>query len=259
MPVIDKNTNIHFTQTPEQLTNLLKKVRDLTTIDQRIVMRIEENSVLLFSFIGESFKNIHAFKNYIFPTEDVMTIKKGDLSEPIFFISRDGKKLYRILENYLSYKETIDCKISSNDENYVNYISFDNKKLCEKIIGSDPIAIGSQISIDDINFLMNIDNSTFNFRLNKSDFLQIKKRGIIENEPKSVLYINVNNKMLTIGETKWHLNVTEIESEDIIMSFPKAYFNTMNPSDFIEIYIFEEFILCKYDDYNLMILLETTI
>ena len=249
-----------FTQTTDQLSNLLKKIKDLTTIDPRIVMKIDTSKVLLFSFVGETFKNIHAFKNYIFNTDDVMTLKKGDVEEPVVLIIRDGKKLYRKLDNFLEYKDIITCKISVNDENYVNYISFDNKKLDDKIIGSDPIAIGKDISEEDINYLMNIDNSTFNFTLDRTDFLRIKKRGLIDNEPKSVLYINVVNKILTIGET-WHLNVAEnVESEDVTMAFPKAYFNTINPTENIQIYVFgEEFILCKYDDYNLMIILETTI
>lgn len=256
----DRNTNITFTLSVDQLSNFLKKIKDLTSIDQRVIMKIDATNVLLFSFVGETFKNIHAFKSYIFSFEEVFTIKKGELEEPLFFIARDGKKLYRILENFLIYKEEIKCKISANYENYVNYINFDTKKMSEKVIGSDPIVIGSQISIDDINFIMNIDNSKFNFRLDKVDFLQIKKRGLIENELKSVLYINVVNKALTIGEIKWHLNILdEVESEDIMLSFPKAYFNTINPSEYIQIYVFEDFILAKYDDYNLMIILETRI
>jgi len=259
MPLVEKNLNVTFTSTPDQLSNLLKKIKDLTTIDPRIVIKIDASTVLLFSFVGNSFKDIHAFKNYVFSIEEVLTIKKGEIDEPIMFIARDGKRLYRILENFLNYKEEIEGKISVNDENCINYISFDTKKMSEKVIGSDPISIGSQISIDDINFLMNIDNSIFNFKLDKTDFLQIKKRGLIENEPKSVLYINVNNKMLTIGETKWHVNIAEVTSDDIILSFPKAYFNTINPTEHIDIYVFINFILCKYDDYNLMIILETSI
>lgn len=263
MPVIDKNKSISFTQSPEQLSNLLKKVKDLTSIDPRIVIRIEPESVLIFSFVGQSFKDIHAFKNYIFPIEEVMTLKKAEIEEPIFFIAKDGKRFFRSVESFLNYPQDIRCKMSINDENYVNYIGFDNTKdnkgLDAKVIGSDPIAIGSQIGVDDINYLMDISKSNFNFRLSKADFAQIKKQSLIENEPKSVLYINIQDKLLSIGETKWHYNITEIDQEDIMLSFPKAYFNTINPSEFIDVYVFDEFILCKYDDYNLMIILETTI
>jgi hypothetical protein len=267
MAVIERNQNISFISSVAQLSSLLKKIKDLTTINPRIIMRIEQSNILLFSFVGDSFKNIHAFKNYVFPIEEIMTIKKGEIDEPLFFIARDGKKFYKILENLLDYKDDIKCKISINEENYVNYISFDNTNkdhigLDIKIIGSDPVAIGSQISIDDINYLMDTEKSLFNFRINNMDFYKIKKMGTIDNEAKSVLYINITDKILSVGEmdrVKWKLNITPVESEDMIISFPKAYFNTINPSDFIDVYVFEEFILCKYDDFNLMILLETTI
>ena len=77
MPVVERNQNITYTSTVEQLSSFLKKVKDLTTIDQRVIMRIEKTQVLLFSFVGDSFKNIHAFKSYIFPIEEIMNIKKG--------------------------------------------------------------------------------------------------------------------------------------------------------------------------------------
>jgi hypothetical protein len=241
-----------------QLTELLKKIKDLTTIDNRIVMSVDSNNVLLFSFVGETFKNIHAFKNYIYETEKIFDFKEK-ITENIFFIVKDGKKLYRKLENLLDYDKEISGKISFNDENFVNFLNFDNGKLPIKIIGSDPISIGKDISIDDINTLMDIKNSLFSFDLTKLDFQKIKKMGTIENEINSVLYINIENKKLTIGETLWQLNVSEVESENCTMAFPKKYFNTINSSDSIMIYVFESFLLCKYDDYNLMILMETTI
>jgi len=263
MPPVDKNQTLTFTSSVEQLSNFVKKIKDLTTIDTRIVMRIEPTNILIFSFVGDSFKNIHAFKNYIFPVKDVMDIKKGEIKDPIFFVSRDGKKLCRTIENLFGYNQDIKCKISINEDNYINLMTFENDKLTIKILGNDVISIGSQISIDDIGVLYNIDNSIFHFRISKQDFTQIKRMGVINNEEKkkSPLYINVNNKVLSIGEgeTKWHLNVAVVESDDIILSFPKAYFNTISPSDYIDVYVFEEFILCKYDDFNLMVLLETTI
>lgn len=254
----DKTNTFSFKMTVEQLTELLKKIKDLTTIDNRIIMSVDSNNILLFSFVGETFKNIHAFKNYIYETEKIFTIK-DEIKESIFLIVKDGKKFYKKLENLVDYDKEIKGKISFNEDNFVNFISFDNDKLPIKIIGSDPIAIGKDISIDDINQLMDTDNSLFNFDLTKIDFQKIKKMGLIENEPNSVLYINIENKKLTIGETLWQINVCEVDSENSTMAFPKKYFNTINSTDSILIYVFESFLLCKYDDYNLMILMETTI
>jgi len=259
MPVTEKNTSYSFTMTTDQLATFLKKVKDLVAIDSRIILRIDNQSILMFSFVGESFKNIHAFKNYIFDREEIMGVKK-EITDPIIFISKDGKKLYRTLNNLIDYEEEIKGKISINDEDYVNYFSFNNDRMDIKIIGSDPISIGKEIGIDDVNYLMNTENSLFNFELGAQDFAKIKKMGLIENEPNSVLYLNIDNKKLSIGETKWHLNICEIEDiDDTMMIFPKKYFNTINPLEVIKIYVFETFILCKYDDYNLMILMETSI
>jgi hypothetical protein len=254
----DKNSTFSFKMSVEQLTEFLKKIKDLTTIDNRIIMSVDSNNVLLFSFVGETFKNIHAFKNYIYETEKIFTLKE-EIKENIFLIVKDGKKFYKKLENLIDYDKEIKGKISVNDENFVNLITFDNDKLPIKIIGSDPIAIGKDISIDDINLLMDTDNSLFNFNLPKLDFQKIKKMGMIENEPNSVLYINIDNNKLTIGETLWQINICDVESENNTMAFPKKYFNTINPTDSILIYVFENFLLCKYDDYNLMILMETSI
>lgn len=257
-PVKDKNDSYSFTMTPKQLSDLLTKIKDLVAIDPRIILKIDNSNILMFSFVGDSFKNIHAFKNYIFDKNEVMTFKT-EISEPLVFIAKDGKRLYRILSNLVDYEDDIKAKISINDENYVNYIHFSNKKFDDKIIGSDPIAIGKDISIEDVNYLMDIDNSLFNFEVGVQDFSRIKKRSLIENEPNSVLYIHINNKKLSIGETKWHLNICEIDKEDVMLTFPKKYFNTISSSESIKVYVFESFILCKYDDYNLMILMETTI
>jgi len=258
----DKNKNISFTCSKEQLFIFLKKIKDLTNIDKRIIIRMENDNVLIFSFVGDSFKNVHAFKNYVFPIETIFNIKKGAIDSPIFLIVKDGKRFYKTVENLLDYQDDIKCKISVNDENYVNFISFNNSKLDIKIIGSDPITIGAQISIEDVEFLMDIERSIFNFKINKLDFSKIKKMSLIdriENDNKSPIYININDKILSIGETKWRLYISDIEYRDITISFPKVYFNTMDPSDVIDVYVFEEFILCKFDDYNLMILLETSV
>lgn len=252
-----KNDKFSFNMTCDQLTNLLRKIKELVAIDPRIIMKIDNSSILIFSFVGESFKNIHAFKNYVFNKEEIMNISTN-IQEPFVFITKDGKKMYRILENLIDYKDNIKGEIIINDQNYVNLITFNNENLNINLIGTDSIVIGKEINIEDVNYLMNVDNSLFNFEVSEFQFSKIKKTGLVYNELNSVLYININDKKLSIGETKWKLNICDIEYEDVTLAFPKKYFNTINPSD-IKIYVFESFILCKYSEYNLMILMETTI
>ena len=250
------STNIHFKLTSVQLQDLLVKIKDLVKIDSRLVMKINNENILLFSFVGDSFKNIHAFKNYIFSTPTIMTIKE-ELTDSLVFIIKDGKKFYRVMENFLDYNVDISGKISYDEDNYVNFISFDNKKIDTKIIGGDPITIGKEINIEDIDYLMNIENSLFAFPIDNMDFEKIRKLSLTFKQPKDVVYVNIKDKEVLIGESLWHLKLCDIELENVTISFPKEYFISMNPKDAILCYVFEGFILFKYDDYNLMIVLET--
>jgi len=251
-----KSDNIHFKMSPLQLRDILIKVKDLVKIDNRLVIKINNQNILIFSFVGESFKNIHAFKNYIFNTQDIMIVK-DEILDSLIFVVKDGKKFYRILENFINYDIDINGKIYYDEDNYVNFITFDNKKLNTKIIGGDPITISKDINIEDINYLMNIENSIFNFRIENVDFEKIRRMSIIDKIKKDVIYINIKDNKVLIGETKWHINLGDIEFNNMTISFPKDYFISMNPKDFILSYVFEGFILFKYDDYNLMIILET--
>jgi len=255
-----QDNSLHIKLTSDNLSIFLSKVKDLVKIDPRLVLKIDKDNILMFSFVGDTFKNIHAFKNYIFKTDELFDIKEKDESNDysLIFIIKDGKRFNRTLENFIDYGENINCKIVYNEESYVNFMTFDNKKLNIKIIGGDPISIGKEISIDDINYLMDTDNSFFNFNISKNDFEKIKKMSMIDKQLKDVLNIHVKDKKVYVAETKWHLNVFDkIEYENVTITFPKDYFISMNPSSDIQTFVFEGFVLFKYDDYNLMVVLET--
>lgn len=257
MPIQDRNKHYSFIINCDQLGELLKKIKDLVSIDNRVVMKIDNKNVFLLSLVGETFKDIHAFKSYIFNKDNIMTLPLK-IEEPIILVVKDGKKFYRILENLLDYDLDIHGDISVNEDGFIDIINFDNSQLPIKIFGND-LPISKDINADDINTLLDVEKSSFNFTITPNQFAKIKKISMIENELNSVLYININNKKLSIGETKWKLVIDDIDNEDIIYAFPKKYFNTIHTQNDIKIYVFENFLLCKYDDYNLMIVMEITI
>lgn len=249
-------SNIHFKITTTQLQDLLVKIKDLVKIDSRLVIKINNENVLLFSFVGDSFKNIHAFKNYIFSTSDLMSIKE-EILDSLILIVKDGKRFYKVMENFLDYNVDIKGKISYDEDNYVNVISFDNDKINTKIIGGDPITIGKEISIEDIDYLMNIENSLFAFTIDNMDFDKIKKLSLTYKKLKDVIYVHIKDREVLIGESLWSVKLCDMNLENSTISFPKDYFISMNPKNSILCYVFETFILFKYDDYNLMVVLET--
>ena len=69
----------------------------------------------------------------------------------------------------------------------------------------------------------------------------------------------IENKILYFGENRWRINICEIDQPDYTYTFPKRYFNTISTISDIGIDVFGTYILTKYDDYNLMIVLETSV
>lgn len=258
--MITKQDAINFKFDKQNLGVFLTKIKDLVKIDTRLVLKMDDKNMLIFSFVGETFKNIHAFKNYLFDINEIIDIKKGSISDDkkLIFIIKDGKRFNRTLENFIDFDNDINCKAFFDEDGYISNITFNNNKLNIKIIGGDPITIGKDINVEDINYLMDVDKSLFNFVIQKNDFEKIRKMSLIDKQLKDVLNLYIKDKKIYIGETKWHLNIMDnVDKDNTTLTFPKDYFISMNPTNDIMGYVFDGFLLFKYDDYNLMIVLET--
>ena len=98
------------------------------------------------------------------------------------------------------------------------------------------------------------------FILKKDDFDYIKSKLAIY-KVSEVLYLNIKDKQVVIGENRWEHTICDIESEDNTISFPKKYFKCIDYGSATEmtIYIFDRFIMIKGDDSNLMISIELTV
>ena len=60
-----KTENIKFDISQSHLKKLLDKIKDLAKIHEKkiVVFKFEKDCLILFSFVGSTFKNIYAFKN----------------------------------------------------------------------------------------------------------------------------------------------------------------------------------------------------
>lgn len=252
-----KNDTIKFEIVQSHLKTLLDKIKDLTRIDKRLVFKFEQDNLILLSFVGDSFKNIYAFKSYVFKNEEIIDII-SDIDNPIVFISKDGKKLWHYINNFSDY-DLIKCELMYNEEFFANYLKLNSEKLEVRIISGDPITVGKEINLDDINTLMNVDNSLFRFKLTSQEFEKIRKMTTIDVKENDIIQIIIESNILYIGENKWKIKICEIEHENETFTFPKRYFNTINTSTHVDVFVFDTFILNKFDDYNLLIVLETSI
>lgn len=256
------NWSITTELTNTQLNILLDKIKELYRInsgkDDDVTCIINNDNILLYSYVGSDINDIKVFKNFILNTDDIL-IFKSELKEPFTFIISNSKKFVRSLSNFTEYTENIKINFQINDTNYVNAIGVYNDKLKARVTGGDPITLKNNITIDIIEQLTNVEKSKFHFNVDPYDFQRIKKMSLIDSN-NDVMYINVQDGIVSIGENKWELNVDKIEIENYnTLTFPKRYFGAISTTDVISVYIFESHILLKSSDSNLLIVLEFTV
>jgi hypothetical protein len=257
-----KSENIKFEISQSNLKKLLDKIKDLAKIHEKkiVVMKFEKDSLILFSFVGKTFKNIYAFKNYIFKYDEIFSFIT-DIPEPVSYIAKNGIKLYHTINQFLEY-DSVSCEISVSNTapGFADSWRIHHEDIFDTtLIAGDNLIVGKDINMDDINRLMDTSTALFNFNLSNANYEKIKKMSTIDVKENDILTITVEKNKLYMGE-KWRLKISDnIEQPDYTYTFPKRYFNTISTTTDIEIFVFEQYILTKYDDYNLMIVLETSV
>jgi len=246
-----------FSMTLNQLSFFLDKVHDLLSIDDEILLKINNDNILLYSIVGEKM-NVNAFKSFIFKTNEIFTFD-DELTKEIRFIITNGPKFETSLANYKDYNETIKCEFFMNDDTYADNFKLKNSKLRLGINGGDIRAMNTTIDIEKINKTLNKDNIDFKFSLEKASYAQIKKLSTVDKD-NDILTLNINDNKLTIGEGGWDLQICEVEHDDLSITFPKKYFKSINfTENEIPIYVFDTFILVDNLNTNLLIALEMTV
>ena len=83
----------------------------------------------------------------------------------------------------------------------------------------------------------------------------------IETQENDILYLNILNNTLSIGETGWDLKICSIEHEDMSITFPKRFFNSINftSEPQITIYVFDTFLFVDNQNTSLLIALELSV
>ena len=246
-----------FSMTLNQLNFFLDKVKDLLAIDDEILLKINNENILLYTIVGEKM-NVNAFKSFIFKTNEIFSFD-DELPNEIRFIITNGGKFESTLKNYSDYNEDIKCEFFMNDNTYADNFKLKNSKLKLSINGGDVRGMNTTIDIEKINKTLNKDNIDFKFILDKNSYAKIKKISTIDNE-NDILTLNIIKNEITIGENSWDLKIDHIEHDDLSISFPKKYFKSITfTEDQINVYVFDTFLLIDNKNTNLLIALELTV
>jgi len=252
--------NLIFTIPIENVKDLTSKIDDLTKIDEKVILNIDNENSLFYSLAGG--KNINAFKSHILKTNEYFD-DNINLNENLKFIFTKAKKFFKILSHFKDFDEDVKAKIIYNDEFIGERFLFKNSKLKLEVSGALPHTVEQSASLDQIKNNMNTDKANFSFTLSKKNFEKIKKLSGVDIDNKYYDLI-VKNNVVLMGETSstspWTLEIDEIESPNDKLSFPKQYFNTIKiDENDIEIYCFNHYILIMTDNTNLMITTELSV
>jgi hypothetical protein len=244
---------IKFTVISDKFEDFINKLSDLTTIDDTIKLKIDNDNILMYSMLGGNV--MLAFKNYLIDKSDYL--KSDELEFTYDVIIANSKKFVKNLGFIKSSdKITIElnCKESPEDETIMNTRSI-------QVVGGKLKVnwlAGERYEMKDINKTvlsqrLDTKNRKWSFKLENQDFLDVKKLSSINSD--KIINISVQSGKVVLSETSaWELEIGEIEDRNANLIFNKRFLNCINDIlNSIEFSMFETFILIKDENSNLML------
>jgi hypothetical protein len=237
----------------DKLSVLLDKITDLTKIKDILRIKIDPVDIVIYSAVGESI--LLAFKNHTIKTADIFT---GDIDKDIDGVILNPKKFVKNLE-FLTGDITFEINWSLNedkDTKFIRSLNIKNSRLNISVSG------GEDDKIRDINKSLlfdrlNTNNAKWSFKISKEDFEDIRKLSNINSE--KILDITLKNGNISVSESNaWSLNVDKVDEKDKNIIMNKKYLNSidMNSEGNVIFHIFDNFMLNKIGDSNLMLSFE---
>jgi hypothetical protein len=251
-----KKDKLKLTVKGDKFTDFISKLDDLTKIGDIIKLKIDQESILMYSLIGET--AVLAFKSYQIKTSDYFDFEEFDYS--LDYVILGAKKFVKNF-SFLNVKNKVELEISFKDSPDTEEI-----KHVRAIVGTDTrlklAGVGGEqykvrdMSIDKLNKVLDIENSKWEFKVKKDDFADIKKLSSINDD--KIISISVTGGKVSFSELgKWQLDVDKLDEDHNNLVFGKKYLNSVNLNeDFVNFNIFESFILIRDKESNFMMSFE---
>lgn len=263
MPKINE---LSFIIKKNNLSQLIEVLKDLSKLNDKILMKIDPENTLIYSLIGDS-NSVSAFKNFVFKTHDLFS-NIGDFDVTINYIIRSAKQMFRTLQIISSFDMDVNATIFYDTIAAGVYSDRINIKVGSKLrhnfYGDDPTKMNTRITVENIKQIANVENALFDFELSGDDFDKIKKLASPD-DVVNIFYLSVHNNddnnSVSVGEGTWDITVAETEyRRPISLAFPKKYFKTINMVNGVaKIYVFDNMILVVTENSNLLISIEVTV
>jgi hypothetical protein len=234
--------------------DLINKLSDLTSIDDTIKLKIDNENILIYSMLGGNV--MLAFKNFLIKTNDYFEIKDELEYSYDVIIANCGKfiKNLEFLKTQPKITMTLSCKESQEDETVMcaRTIQVVGGKLKVNWLAAERYEM-RDINKDILFEKLNLKNRNWSFVISKQDFSDVKKLSSINSE--KIISIDVINGEIILSEkAAWELKIGETENKSANLIFNKRFFKCIDDDrDEIEFSMFENFILIKDNYSNLML------
>jgi len=234
--------------------DLINKLSDLTSIDDTIKLKIDNENILIYSMLGGNV--MLAFKNFLIKTNDYFEIKDELEYSYDVIIANCGKfiKNLEFLKTQPKITMTLSCKESQEDETVMcaRTIQVVGGKLKVNWLAAERYEM-RDINKDILFEKLNLKNRNWSFVISKQDFSDVKKLSSINSE--KIISIDVINGEIILSEkAAWELKIGETEKKSVNLIFNKRFFKCIDGDrDEIEFSMFENFILIKDNYSNLML------
>jgi hypothetical protein len=249
---------IKFKIKSDKISDFVDKISDLTKIGDSIKLKIDNKNILMYSMIGGNV--ILAFKNYIIDTKEYLEYDEFEYKTLDIVISNAGKFVKNLNFIKTAEKVTMDVsfKASSEDGEIMNARSVQivGGKLKINWLGAEQYEV-KDITKEQLDQRLNLKGRKWSFVISKADFSDIKKLSSINGE--RIISISVVGGKVVLSENAaWELEVDQLDKDrnsNLILN--KKFLSCIDDSqDQVEFNIFENFMLIKGDNTNLMLSFE---
>ncbi len=248
---------IKFKVNPDKISDFIDKISDLTKISDTVKLKIDNDNILMYSMIGSNV--ILAFKNYVIKTREYLEYEDDMEYSLDIVIANSGKFVKNLTFLKTSDKVTMEVsyKASTDDETVMNARSVQivGGKLKINWVGGEQYEL-KDITKPQLDQRLDLKNRKWAFTISKADFGDVKKLSSINAD--RLISINIMSGKVILSETAaWELEVDQLDKDrnsNLILN--KKFLSCIDESQDVEFNIFDNFMLIKGSNSNLMLSFE---
>lgn len=242
---------------PDNFSLFVSKIENIAAIDDTVRVKIDNDNILMYSMLGGG-NVMLAFKNFLLKTSDFFDI--DDFDYTIDMIIPNAKKFVKNLAFIRDMdKIGFDIVYKEDEDNELLYairsFQISSGKFKVNWLGGELYSV-RDIGKASLAQRLNPKDKKWSFNIGNQDFLDVKKLSSINSE--RIICMDVNKgKVIFSEKSSWELEVDEIEDRNAALILNKRFLSCINDKlENIEFSIFENFMLIKDEESNLMLSME---